>query len=105
MGWVDLRLALIWACSGNAIYRGSLVAELQVLFGHKSSAAGTTRRNPTTTRSIPTRQERVLFDWIWEKEMTTILFLIFAVEVLAQFITAVGAAQINNLVSLVAKTQ
>lgn len=37
--------------------------------------------------------------------MTTILFLIFAVEVLAQFITAVGAAQINNLVSLVAKTQ
>ncbi|KAK9436661.1 CHD5 domain protein [Metarhizium brunneum] len=30
--------------------------------------------------------------------MTTILFLIFAVEVLAQFITAVGAAQINNLI-------
>ncbi|OAQ71046.1 CHD5 domain-containing protein [Pochonia chlamydosporia 170] len=29
--------------------------------------------------------------------MTTILFLIFAVEVVAQFINAVGAAQINNL--------
>ncbi|TWU75682.1 GET complex subunit get1 [Metarhizium rileyi] len=30
--------------------------------------------------------------------MTTILFLIFAVEVVAQIITAVGAAQINNLI-------
>jgi hypothetical protein len=87
---------------------GTAGAFWPVLFGHKSSAAESTRRNPTSLRRLdPSQHDRDESCSIGfgEEKMTTILFLIFAVEVLAQFITAVGAAQINNLVRLVAKTQ